>query len=70
MKDINVSRIFQIKDVIDSLPFNVQDHESISVTTYKLTATIRNKVFNYKQTVESLKKSEQIYNISPVLQDE
>ena len=41
-EDINVSKNFQKKDVIDSL------HENIPVTTYKLTATIKNKVFYYK----------------------
>ena len=47
MEKINVNKIFQMKDVFDSLPFNLQDHEDIPTTTYKLTATIRNKVFNY-----------------------
>ena len=42
-----------MKDFIDSLPFSHLDRESIPVTTYILTATIRNIVFNYKQTVES-----------------
>ena len=44
MEEINVSKIFETMDVIDSLPFNLQDHENIHVTTYKLTATILNKV--------------------------
>ena len=39
---------------IDSLPFNLQDHENIPVTIYKFTATFRNKAFTYKQTVESI----------------
>ena len=34
-----------MKDVINPLPFNIQDHENISVTTHKMTGTIRNKVF-------------------------
>ena len=54
MEDIFVSKIFQMKDAIDSLPFNFQDHESIPVTTYRLTATIINKVFSHKQRVESI----------------
>ena len=47
MEDINGSKIFQIKDAIDSVPFNLYDHETISLTIYKLTATVREKVFNY-----------------------
>ena len=42
-----------MNDVIDFLPFNSQDRELIPVTTYKLTATIRNNIFNYKQ-IESM----------------
>ena len=53
MEDNNVSKIFQMKDVIDFLLLNSQDHERIPVTTYKLTATIRNNIFNYKQ-IESM----------------
>ena len=41
-----------MNDVIDSLPFTLQVHEKIPVTTYKLTATSRNKVFSYEKTVE------------------
>ena len=44
-----------MKDVINSLPFNLQDHENIPVATYKFTATISNTVFQYKQTVASIK---------------
>ena len=58
MEKINVSKTFQMKDIIDSLPFNLQDHENIPVTTYKLTATIRNKVFNCKETVEPIELDE------------
>ena len=39
-----VSKTFQMKDVIDSLPFNFQEHGNIPATTYKLIAIIRNKV--------------------------
>ena len=53
MEDINISKIFQMKDVIDSLHFNLEGHENIPETTYNLTATIRNKAFKYKQTGES-----------------
>ena len=53
IEDFNVSKIFQMKNVNDSLQLNLRDHENISVTTYKLTATIWNKICNYRQTVES-----------------
>ena len=43
-----------MKDVVECLPFELLDHENIPATTYKLTGTIRNKVFNYKQAVESI----------------
>ena len=49
IKKIYFSVVFQMKDVIDSLPFNLQDHESIPRTTYKLTATTSSKVFKYKK---------------------
>ena len=47
-----------MKDFSESLPFNPQDHENIPVTAYKFTATIRNNVFNYKQT-ESIAENRQ-----------
>ena len=63
MGDINVSKIFPMKYVIDSLPFNLQGHENIPVTTYKPIATIRDKVCNYKQTLESIEtdKGQSLY---------
>ena len=54
-----------MKDAIDYLQFNLQDHESILATTYKLTATITNKFFNYKQILESIELDE-----GPLLNDE
>ena len=51
MGDINVSKIFQVRVAIDFLSFNLQDHENIPVTTYKLHASVRKKVFNYKQII-------------------
>ena len=55
MEDINVSKSFQMNDITDSLLFNLQDHENISITIYKLTGTIRNKFFNHKQIMELIK---------------
>ena len=45
---INVSKVFQMKDLPNSLSFNLQERENICVTTYKLSATISNKVVKYK----------------------
>lgn len=48
-----------MEDAIDFLLFSHQDGEKISLTTYKLTTTIksilkRGKGFNYKQTLDSI----------------
>ena len=45
---INVSKVFQMKNLPNSLSFNLQERENICVTTYKLNATISNKVVKYK----------------------
>lgn len=58
MEDINVTKIFQMKDVIDPLPFILQGHKNILVTKHKLTPTSRSKVFSYKITVESIELHE------------
>ena len=47
---IKISSILHDQDVIDSLPDNLKTDEVPSVV-YRLTKTIRNKIFNYKQTV-------------------
>ena len=49
IEGINVSKFLQMKEAIDSVPFNLYDHESVPVTTYKLTKLIENIVFNHKQ---------------------
>ena len=49
MEGINVSKFLQMKEAIDSVPFNLYDHESVPVTTYKLTKLIENIVFSHKQ---------------------
>ena len=43
-----------MKDVVDSLPFSLQDNENIPVNAWKLTANIWSKTFNYNQAVESI----------------
>ena len=58
MEKVNVSKIFQLNDVIDFFPFNFQEQEKISLITYKLTKTINNNFFNYKQTVELIELGE------------
>ena len=50
---IKISSILHDQDVIDSLPDNLKTDEVPSVV-YRLTKTIRNKIFNYKQTVADI----------------
>ena len=52
------TRVYYIYDIIDSLPFNPQDHQRVPVTSCKLTTTIRNNVLNYKKTLGSIELDE------------
>ena len=54
LEAINLSKIFHFPDVISSLPSDLQSEDHIPVVTYKLGGTIRNKILNYKDTVESI----------------
>ena len=49
---INVQRIFREKEVVDLLPHDLKG--DIPMVVYKLTDTIRSKLFNYKDFVQSL----------------
>ena len=46
-------------NVMDCYSFNLQGHENIPVTIYELTATIRDKIFDYKQIAESIELDEE-----------
>ena len=54
LEQINLSQIFRSPGVVDLLPENLRSHEEIPVVTYKLRNPIRNKIFNYKETVQSI----------------
>ena len=51
---IRLSSIIKLPANISHLPEQLQCQENIPVVTYKLGATIRNKILNYKDTVESI----------------
>ena len=54
LEAINLSKILHFPDVISALPSDLQSEDHIPVVTYKLGGTIRNKILNYKDTVESI----------------
>ena len=54
LEAINLSKIFRHQDVISVLPEDLQGDDNIPVVTYKLGGTIRNKILNYKDAVESI----------------
>ena len=43
-----------------ALPCDLRDKYSITVVTYKLGGTIRNKILNYKETVNSMSVDEEV----------
>jgi len=54
LEPINLSKIFHFPDVTSALFSDLQSEDHIPVVTYKLGGTIRNKILNYKDTVESI----------------
>ena len=52
--EIKVSQIFNLPEVIATLPQELQDKDDISSVAMKLDPPIRNKILNYRQTVSSL----------------
>ena len=50
---INLKKILRHPDVISKLPEHLQEQEPPSIV-YKLSSTISNKIFNYKQTVHAI----------------
>ena len=55
LEEINLSKIVRSQEVIDLLPEKLRSEEEIPMITYKLRNPIRNKIFNYKETVQSIK---------------
>ena len=51
---IRLSSITNHPDIISILPRDHRTKEDMSVVAYKLGNTIRNKIFNYKGTVDSI----------------
>ena len=54
MEHINLSKILNATDVIQSLPLSLQDDKIIPKVVMKLTSPIRNSIMNYEQTVRSI----------------
>ena len=54
LDDINLSKILNCQEVLINLPKEMEAKENNPIITYRLSSTIRNKIFNYKQTLESL----------------
>ena len=52
--EIKVSQIFNLPEVIATLPQELQDKDDIPSVAMKLDPPIRNKILNYRQTVSSL----------------
>ena len=54
VESIRLSKILRDPEVIALLPDELQKDENIPVVTYTLGSTIRNKIVNYKDTVNSI----------------
>ena len=57
---IRLSSILRNPDVINMLPANMQSEDNIPMVTYKLGDTVRNKIFNYKQTVNDIYADDEV----------
>ena len=51
---ISLPSIFRNSEVIELMPEDLRDREKVPVVTYKLGKTIRNWIFNFKETIASL----------------
>ena len=50
----HINKIFRSAEVTSALPVNFQTEEDIPISTMRLSKTVRNKILNYKETVNSL----------------
>ena len=55
-----MNKIFKSKGFLELLLQNIQQTENIPVVTYNLLPTIRNKIFNYKETVSTIKVDDEV----------
>jgi len=51
---IKLGNIFRSEEVRSLLPTHFNDDENLPAVVYSLEGTIRNKIFNYKQTVADI----------------
>ena len=54
MDNIGLSKILNKQDVFEKLPDKIKSQENKICVTYKLRNPIRNKIFNYKETIASI----------------
>ena len=60
IETVRLASILRNAHVINLLPADMQSDENIPMVTYKLNNTVRNKIFNYKQTVEDIRVDEEV----------
>ena len=54
MDNINLPKIVKTPEIVELLPEKLKPEDAQPRITYKLGPSIRNKIFNYKETVESI----------------
>ena len=54
MEDIRLTKILRSPDIVSLLPPQMQQEDDIPMVSYKLQPPIRNKIYNYKETVSSI----------------
>lgn len=52
MEQISLNKILKFKGSVACLAVKIQLQENISVATYRLTPTVRNKILNFKETLQ------------------
>ena len=57
---IRLSQIFNHPNTVNKLPPDMQTKDDIPMVTFKLNNTIRNKILNYKETVNSITVDEEV----------
>ena len=51
---MRISQVLNHPDVIETLPCDIQNKDNIPMVTNQLGNTVRNKLVNYKKTVNSI----------------